>query len=339
MKEGYYTKLMTNLFDKEKYVLHYRNLQLYLSLGMKLTKVHRVLSFKQSPWLKAYIDFNTTMRKTSKNEFEKDFFKLMNNSVFGKTMENLRKRVDIQLVHNKKRLLKLSAKPGFKSFQIFNNDLASVELSKQKLILNRPIYVGFSILDLSKVLMYDFHYNYIKKKYEDCASLCFTDTDSLCYDISTDDLYEDMKQDQSYFDFSDYPETHKNHSNANKKVLGKMKDECSGHVMREFVGLKPKMYSFVYEKKIPQSQNIYQEEKKRAKGVSKVVVQSNIQHENYKNCLVNRKIQMEAMVTFRSQSHQIYTVVLNKTSLSPFDDKRYILADGIHTLAHGHFKI
>lgn len=141
----------------------------------------------------------------------------MNNSVFGKTMENLRKRVDIQLVHNKKRLLKLSAKPGFKSFQIFNNDLASVELSKQKLILNRPIYVGFSILDLSKVLMYDFHYNYIKKRYEDFASLCFTDTDSLCYDISTDDLYEDMKQDQSYFDFSDYPETHKNHSNANKK--------------------------------------------------------------------------------------------------------------------------
>lgn len=339
MKEGYYTKLVPNLFDKEKYVLHYRNLQLYLSLGMKLTKVHRVLSFKQSPWLKAYIDFNTTMRKTAKNEFEKDFFKLMNNSVFGKTMENLRKRVDIQLVHNKKRLLKLSAKPGFKSFQIFNNDLASVELSKQKLILNRPIYVGFSILDLSKVLMYDFHYNYIKKRYEDCASLCFTDTDSLCYDISTDDLYEDMKQDQCYFDFSDYPETHKNHSNANKKVLGKMKDECSGHVMREFVGLKPKMYSFVYEKKIPQSQNIYQEEKKRAKGVSKVVVQSNIQHENYKNCLVNRKIQMESMVTFRSQSHQIYTVVLNKTSLSPFDDKRHILADGIHTLAHGHFKI
>lgn len=107
-----------------------------------------------------------------------------------------------------------------------------------------------------------------KKRYEDCASLCFTDRDSLCYDISTDDLYEDMKQDQSYFDFSDYPETHKNHSNANKKVLGKMKDECSGHVMREFVGLKIKMYSFVYEKKIPQSQNIYQEEKKRAKGVS-----------------------------------------------------------------------
>lgn len=130
---------------------------------MRLAKVHRVLSFKQSPWLKAYIDFNTSKRKNANNEFEKDFFKLMNNSVFGKTMENLRKRVDIQLVHQKKKLLKLSAKPGFKSFKIFNEDLASVELTKSKLVLNRPIYVGFTILELSKVLMYDFHYNYTKK--------------------------------------------------------------------------------------------------------------------------------------------------------------------------------
>ncbi|XP_061187991.1 uncharacterized protein LOC133196056 [Saccostrea echinata] len=340
MKDGSATKLVPNLFDKEKYVVHYRNLQLYLALGMRLTKVHRVLSFKQSPWLKTYIDFNTTMRKGAKNEFERDFFNLMNNSVFGKTMENLRKRVDIQLVHKKKRLLKLSAKPGFKSFKIFNEDLASVELTKQKLVLNRPIYVGFSILELSKVLMYDFHYNYIKEKYGNRAALCFTDTDSLCYDISTEDVYVDMMESQHCFDFSDYPVTHFLHSNVNKKVLGKMKDECQGHIMREFVGLKPKMYSFIYEKKIVQNENefICQEEKKRAKGVKKAVVQSSIQHENYKNCLLKKEFQMESMVTFRSFNHHIYTVVLNKTSLSPFDDKRHILQDGIHTLAHGHFK-
>lgn len=337
MKEGSCTKLVPNLFDKKNYVVHYRNLQLYLALGMRLTKIHRVLSFKQSPWLKAYIDFNTSKRKVAKNEFEKDFFKLMNNSVFGKTMENLRKRVDIQLVHHQKRLSKLSAKPGFKSFKIFNEDLASVELTKSKLVLNRPIYVGFSILELSKVLMYEFHYNYIKKRYGGHAALCFTDTDSLCYDISTEDVYVDMKEDHHCFDFSDYPDTHFLHSNQNKKVLGKMKDECQGHVMREFVGLKPKMYSFVYETQ-NKNEKVCQEEKKRAKGVSKVVVQSNIQHENYRQCLLNREFQMESMVTFRSFNHQIFTIVLNKTSLSPFDDKRHILEDGIHTLAHGHCK-
>jgi hypothetical protein len=341
MKEGSSIKLVPNLFDKENYVVHYRNLQLYLALGMRLTKIHRVLSFKQSPWLKAYIDFNTSMRKEATNDFEKDFFKLMNNSVFGKTMENLRKRVDIQLIHHKKRLLKLSAKPGFKAFKIFNEDLASVELVKSKLILNRPIYVGFSILELSKVLMYDFHYNYIKKKYGDHAALCFTDTDSLCYDISTEDVYDDMQKDQQYFDFSDYPNTHFLHSNVNKKVLGKMKDECQGHVMREFVGLKPKMYSFTFEKKvIEEDKQVYlREEQKRAKGVSRTVVQSNIQHENYRTCLFNKESQMERMVTFRSYHHQVHTIVLNKTTLSPFDDKRHILDDGIHSLAHGHCKI
>lgn len=143
-------KLVPNLNNKTDYVIHYRNLQLYLSLGMKVTKVHQVLAFQQDPWLRKYIDFNTKMRKAAKNDFEKDFYKLMNNSVFGKTMENLRKRVDIQLINREQRLLKVTAKPGFKSFKIFNNDLASVELTKQNLILNRPIYVGFSILRIVK---------------------------------------------------------------------------------------------------------------------------------------------------------------------------------------------
>lgn len=293
MKESTSTKLVPNLFDTRTMLSTTEIYNSTLHWGMRLAKVHRVLSFKQSPWLKAYIDFNTSKRKNANNEFEKDFFKLMNNSVFGKTMENLRKRVDIQLVHHKKKLLKLSAKPGFKSFKIFNEDLASVELTKSKLVLNRPIYVGFSILELSKVLMYDFHYNYIKKKYGDRAALCFTDTDSLCYDISTEDVYVDMKEDHHYFDFSDYPESHFLHSNLNKKVLGKMKDECQGHVMREFIGLKPKMYSFVHENKTVQNDNelICMEEKKRAKGVSKAVVQSSIHHENYKSCLFYREFQ------------------------------------------------
>ncbi len=164
---GQVNKLIPTLSNKEKYVLHYRNLQLYLDLGLKITKVHRVLEFDQSPWLKQYIDFNTEKRKHAKNSFEKDFFKLMNNSVFGKTMENLRKRVDVRLVTNEKKLLKLASKPTYVSSKIFNGNLVAVHKIKETLTLNRPAYVGMCILDLSKTLMYDFHYNYIKKKYGD----------------------------------------------------------------------------------------------------------------------------------------------------------------------------
>ena len=156
-------KLIPMLKDKKDYVLHYRNLQLYIDLCLKIKKVHRVLEFDQSPWLKQYIDFNTEKRKHAKNSFEKDFFKLMNNSVFGKTMENLHKRVDIRLVANEKKLLKLTSKPTYVSSKIFNKNLVAVHKIKETLTINRTAYVGMCILDLSKTLMYDFHYNYIKR--------------------------------------------------------------------------------------------------------------------------------------------------------------------------------
>ena len=195
-------KLIPTLFNKERYVLHYRNLKLYLDLGLKIKKVHRVLSFKQSPWLKQYIDFNTEKRKSARNAFEKDFFKLMNNSVFGKTMENLRKRVDVRLATNEKSLLKLTNKPSHISSKIFNENLVAVHKIKEALTLNRLAYayVGMCILDLSKTLMYDFHYNYIKRKYGDKSSLLFTDTDSLTYEIETDDVYKDFWKDKDLFD-------------------------------------------------------------------------------------------------------------------------------------------
>ena len=162
---GLVSKLIPTLGNKEKYVLHYRNLKLYMNLGLKVTKVHRVLKYDQSPWLKQYIDFNTEKRKNAKDAFEKDFFKLMNNSVFGKTMENIRKRVDVRLVTDKKKFLKLTSKPTYVSSKIFNENLVAVHKIKETLTLNRQAYVGMCILDLSKTLMYDFHYNYIKKKY------------------------------------------------------------------------------------------------------------------------------------------------------------------------------
>ena len=193
---GLVHKLIPTLSDKEKYVLHYRNLQLYTDLGLEITKIHRVLEFNQSPWLRQYIDFNTEKRKNAKNAFEKDFFKLMNNSVFGKTMENIRKRVDVRLVTDEKKLLKYVSKPTYVSTKIFNENLVAVHKIKETLTLNRPAYVGMSILDLSKTLMYDFHYNYIKKKYGNKAKLLFTDTDSLTYEIKAVDVYQDFRNDR-----------------------------------------------------------------------------------------------------------------------------------------------
>ena len=152
---------------------------------MKLTKVHRILKFKQSDWLKKYIDFNTGKRKNAANSFEKVFFKLMNNSVFGKIMENLRKRISVKLVNNSKDYVKCISKPSFISQKIFSKNFVAIHEIKPVLILNKPTHVGCSILDLSKLLMYEFHYKDIKNKFD--AKLLFTDTDSLVYEIKTED--------------------------------------------------------------------------------------------------------------------------------------------------------
>ena len=327
---GHVSKLIPTLRNKEKYVLHYRNLQLYLDLGLKIKKVHRVLKFNKSPWLKQYIDFNTEKRKNAKNAFEKDFFKLMNNSVFSKTMENLRKRVDVRLVTSKHKLLKLASKPTFVSSKIFNNNLVAVHKIKETLTLNRPAYVGMCILDLSKTLMYDFHYNYIKKKYGDKAKLLFTDTDSLTYEIQAEDVYQDFWNDKHLFDNSDYPESSPYFDKTNKKIIGKFKDEAAGVPITEFVGLKSKMYSYVKEN---------QTGGKTAKGIKKIVIKNDVKHEDYKQTLLENKQMYHKMKTIRSQNHQLGSYEINKVSLSCFDDKRYIHDNGTSSYAYGHYKI
>ena len=317
---GLVQKLIPTLSNKKNYVLHYRNLQLYLSLGLKLDKIHRVLEFRQSPWLKQYIDFNTKKRKSAKNDFEKDFFKLMNNSVFGKTMENIRKRVDVRLVTDENKLLKLASKPTYVSSKIFNENLVAVHKIKETLTLNRPAYVGMCILDLSKTLMYDFHYKYIKKNYRDKVKLLFTDTDSLTYEIEAEDVYKDFWNDKDKFDNSDYPESSPYFDKANKKVIGKFKDEAAGVPICEFVGLRSKMYSYIKDNN---------KGGKTAKGIKKNVIKNNIKHEDYKDTLLNTKQMYHKMKTIRSQNHE----------LSCFDDKRYIHEDGKTSYAYGHKNI
>ena len=256
-------KLIPNLGDKKKYILHYENLKQYLSLGLKLTNIHRGIKFKESKWLETYIALNTDLRTVAKNEFEKDFFKLMNNSVFGKTMENVTNRVDIKLVNNKKQAENLCAKPNFNHCNIFSEDLVAIRMKKTKLVFNKPVYLGMCILDLSKTLMYAFHYNYIKQIYGDKAKLLFTDIDSLMYEIQTEDFYKDISEDVKHrFDTSDYPPNLPSGipSGFNKKVLGMFKDEAGGKVIDEFVGLRAKLYS---------NKMFEGEESKKCKGVKK----------------------------------------------------------------------
>ena len=325
-------KLIPNLNDKKNYVIHHETLKLYLSLGLKLTKIHRGITFKESAWLKPYIDLNTNLRAKAQNDFEKDFFKLMNNSVFGKTMENIRNRVDIRLVTRVSQAKRLTCRPNYQHHTIFSKNLAAVHMKKVSLKFDKPVYLGMSILDLSKTLMYDFHYNYIKPKYGENAKLLFTDTDSLAYEIETEDFYRDISSDvKSKFDTSNYPKDHPSGilTGVNKKVIGMFKDEASGKQIAEFVGLRAKLYSYRVEESY---------EEKKCKGVKKAVIKKTISFNDYKDCLFNNKPAMRKMNVIRSHLHTIFTETVNKIALSPFDDKRLIREDNIHTFAYGHYK-
>ena len=209
---------------------------------MKLTKIHRVLKFKQSGWMKKYIDFNTEKSKNAANDTKKDFFKLMINSVYGKTIENLRKRINLRFVNNEKDFLKYTRRPTNVTHKLFDKDFAAIHEIKPVLMLNKPIYVAFTVLELSKWMIYDSHYNFIKNNFN--AELLFTDTDSLTYEIKSKNVYEDFFKWKDLFDFSNYSKYSKFFDDANKNVIGKMKDEYGAVIIiDEFVGLKSKMYS------------------------------------------------------------------------------------------------
>jgi len=321
-------KLIPNLYNKTKYVTHYRNLQFYINHGLIVTKIHRILSFKQSTWLKSWIDMCTTQRQNAESEFEADLAKLQANSTFGKTMEQVRNRVNIRLIADPKKLTKAVSKPSYREARIINPDLVMVRAARQKVLLNKPIAVGFCVLELSKLLMYRFYYDYLKPKYGDRCSLLFTDTDSLCCQIETQDLYHDMSKDMDLFDTSNFDQDHYLYSKKNHRVLGKMKSETGSTPPDEFVGLRAKMYSLTCGKK----------SHKKIKGIKKNYSKKHVQHESFLNVLRNASRTTNATFRiFRSTNHILNTLEISKTCLSAVDDKRYILEDGIRTLAYGHY--
>ena len=223
--------------------------------------------------------------------------------------------------------LKLTSKPNFDRVTIFDEQLFAVHMNKTEVYFNKPIYIGQAILDLSKTLMFDFHYNFIRNKYGNKAELLFTDTDSLMYLIQTDDFYHGIKKDvKKKFDTSDYPENHPSgiKSGVNEKVIGKFKDETAGKQITYFVGLRPKLFTFKVEDK---------GETRNAKGVKKNVIKKSLTFQDYKNCLFSEDKVMKEMNIIRSQNHDIYSMTINEVVLSANDDKRLICENRINTLA------
>jgi hypothetical protein len=335
-------KLIANLNNKIKYIIDYRCLKQALNAGLKLTKIHRALQFNQKPWLKSYIDLNNELRTLAETEFLKLFYKFMNNSVFGKTMENVDKRCDVKIVtrwdrsYNSPGASDFIAKPNFHSIAILTDEMVIIQMTKSRVVYNKPIYIGLTVLELSKVHMYKFHYQHVLQKYHPSQiTLNYMDTDSFIYHIKTEDLYADIKEDLKspiqLYDTSNYSRQNPyNMPLINKKVLGLMKDENSGVIMTKFVGLRSKMYAIALD------DNSYI---KKAKGIKKMAVdQLNIN--DYKNVLENDIEMYSKMYVFKSKLHRLFTQLINKIGLSGKDNKRFILNDGtFRTLALGHYRI
>ena len=330
-------KLCPDLKDKKNYGCSLKNLKFFIKHGLVLQKIHLILSADQSNFLHPYIEFNSQKHKESAHiKFKSDFFKLMNNAVYGKTIEDIRKRSKVDIVKDQKRAKKLIAKPQFKGFQILDDDVTIVQSTKARIGLNKPIFVGFMVLENAKNIMNHFWYDVLKEKHGNKIKLLLSDTDSFIYAVNTEDAYRDLYDLKEYMDLSSYSTNsplQKYHNSVNKKVPGKFSDE-KPEVVKEVVALKPKMYSVLAKPLLKHGLTNHT----TAKGISKVA-QKTITHQDYLDTLRNRGTTVVTSNAIRSFLHQLYSVEIAKRGLSAYDDKKYVLTDGIHTLSYGHYRI
>jgi hypothetical protein len=323
-------KLMNTLYPKENYTLHYRTYKFYVAHGLIVKKIHKVMSFKQAPYIRPFIELNTRLRNDANSKFQKDIWKRTVNSTYGRSIMNKLKRVSFKLATTPASLKKLIASNFLKSWHIINQNTVSIVSKQHTVFLNTPIFIGATVLELSKLLLFRFHYEYIKRTYcstnADGCRLLYLDTDSLVYLIKTQDLFEDVNQAADRIDRSNFSNRSKCYDPTPTRI-GLMKLETADNIVREFVGLKPKMYSITG----------YNINMRKAKGVSRrIVVETD--HEAYHTVLKNNVITYADFLRFQSKAHNVKTVKQRKKFLSPTDDKRFILQDGISTLAYGHVK-
>ena len=327
------TQLVCTLENKVMYSTHYTMLKLALKHGLKLTKIHKVIKFKQAPVLKDYIELNNNKRATCSSSFEKNFYKLCNNAIFGKTLENFRNRINFDLVNNVQKFEKLVAQPNFKEVVYFNENLLGVHRYKSKMSLKNPNYLGATILDLSKVIMYEFYYESLKYIFNYIPyELCYMDTDSFILAIGDHSADPYFKEHFDYFDFSDYPKNHPLYSAYNKKVPGKFKDELNGKCMTEFISLTPKVYAYkVHGEK---------EECKKVKGVLKSIVARELTFNSYYNCLINDETVLKNQFIFNVKGHRIRTICQRKLALGINKNcEKRVYINHKDSLAFGHYKL
>ena len=279
--------------------------------------------------VKTVTDMDNELRKLARNDFEKDLFKLMNNSIFGKTMENIRKQ--IKLVTTDKKRSKLVSEPNYHTLNLISEDLLIMEMKKTKVKMNKPIYLGLSILSvlkISKILMCEFWYDYMKPKCNGNVRLCYMDTDSFIMNIKTNDFYKDMSDDvDNRFDTSNYEIKRPLSIGKNKKIIGLMKDKLGGEIITEFIALRLKTYSYLTDNdKID----------KRAKGTKKCVIKKMIKFDDYKKCLLNDEVILKSQQTLISNIHDVYTEDVNKIALSNDDDKRIVSSNKITSYPYGY---
>ena len=310
-------KLIATVQDKDKYAINISTLKQTLKHRLKLEKFYRAIEFNQSDWLKPYIDKNTGLRKKAKNESEKDFFKLMNNSVFGKMIENVRKRREIKLIVTEERRKKLVSEPNYASCTTFLDHLMAIETRRTNVLMDKPILVGQAILDKSKELMYNFCYEYLKPKYKDKINLLYMDTDRFVLEVETDYCFKDTKDDlKECFDTSNYhkdmvlPNEYRKNGSVNKKVIGKMKIEIGKGYMSDFIAISPKVYAY---KQIQDDGTVTED--KKARGTS------NDRFDHYKNCLFNNEVVKCTQYRIKSIPRCVDTVQINKIALKNNDGK------------------